>query len=800
MKIIPSLGIILLCLFTFSGVNGRAQNPATSDSILQSTFLGGEGREEGFAVAVNTATGDVYIAGLTSSSDLPGLPGGADVTFGGISEGFIARFSSDLKTLYRSTYIGGSGEDVCYGIAIDPATGDVIVTGYTTSNDLPGISGGADEVFAGYNEAFVARFSADLRVLYQTTYLGGEGYDVSYGVTINPSGEIYVTGVTDSPGFPGISGGADVTIVGDDSFVSKLSADLKTLYQSTYLGGASYDAATAIAINPGGDIYLTGTTGSADLPGIAGGADEVFSKEEAFVSRLSADLRSLIQSTYIGGSAGDWGNGIAIHPKTGNVYITGGTLSENFPNATGGADTIFDVGEAFVSRLSEDLTVMHQSTYLGGAEDETGHGIAIHPATNGVYVAGRSASEGFLAGLSEDLTGIHQYSMSGGKSADSGNGIAINPASGKIYVSGSTTSDDLPMIKGGADAVFSGRAYTNIIIKEGTGGDDTQVNLGTINPDYTLQIGKDGKDTQYISGADGNDWLGQLGGNDGDNQTIRSGTEDDLAYQIGGNGDDLQFGEGADGMDWIYQFGGEGSDDITLIGGLGNDFLFQNAQVGDDTLKVDSGDGDDFVLMNAGSGNDTLTYEVSPGNDQVFINSGTGMDGLKIHAGSQNLTMFNTNGRIIFHQGSGGSEIWLRSMETITVIDPVDNPIYHQSDLIDITGGPDLSTHEAGHGEAFIAMFKGPGALGLEAIPEQSGVRIYPNPNDGTFDFKYHSAKTGPIRISVMDMTGKVVFDRNFENGLRITRQIEIPGRMPGVYIVRVVSESAVEYRKVVVE
>jgi len=117
------------------------------DPLLQSTFLGGSEADQGNGIAIHPITGDVYVTGYTQSNDFPGITNGADTTFGGFNEAFVSRLNSTLTTLHQSTYLGGSSYDEGRGIAIHPATGDVYVTGYTDSDDFPGISGGADGTF-----------------------------------------------------------------------------------------------------------------------------------------------------------------------------------------------------------------------------------------------------------------------------------------------------------------------------------------------------------------------------------------------------------------------------------------------------------------------------------------------------------------------------------------------------------------------------------------------------------------------------------------------------------------------------
>ena len=675
------------------------------DPLLQSTYFGGNGSETAQAIAIHPITGDIYMTG--------GMEG----------QVFISRLSSDLTTLLQTTTLGGSDWDEAYGIAVHPDNGDIYITGYTTSVDFPGLAGAMDTTFAGYNEAFVSRLSSDLQTLYRSTFLGGESYEVAYGIAIHPkTGEVYATGVTNSTNFPNIKGGADTTLAGDEAFVSRLSSNLRTIYRSTFLGGSKYDSGSAIAIHPTtGNIYVTGTTGSDDFPNITGGADTVLSGDEAFVSILSVDLGLLYQSTFLGGSGDDSGFGIAIHPIQG-IYVAGQTFSSDFPNITNGADTAFSESEAFVARLSLDLKTIFQSTYLGGSEDDVGQGIAVHPTAEDVYVTGFTGSsdfpgitngadisfggsEAFVSRLSKTLNFLNPSTFLGGRSADTGTGIAIHPTTGRIYVTGSTNSSDFPKVSGGADTAFSGWTFATETIRTGTDDADNQEDSGTSSNDFILQYGKGQNDIQSISGADGDDGLEQDSGEGNDLQTIIAESGNDFIYQDGSAGDDQQFAGGGSGNDCIHQRGGIGQDHLDAEGGTGNDTIHQSGGIGNDTLKADGQDGDDLVIIDAGPGSDAITYNVSVGADVIFIDGGSGNDSLTIHAGTQNFNLKNVKGEILFRQGTGGSEIWIRSVENISVLDPDEIPIFEVTDASDITGGPDTSYREVVLGEAFVAMF-----------------------------------------------------------------------------------------------
>jgi len=214
----------------------------------------------------------------------------------------------------------------------------------------------------------VARLSPDLRPLHQSTYLGGSGEDRAYALAIHPTtGEVYVAGLTLSNNFPNTSGGAQESYGGGsrDAFVAKLNSSLTQILQSTYLGGSGRDGATALAIHPTtGEVYAAGGTYSANFPNTAGGVQKDYGEglSDAFVSRLNSDLTQIFQSTYLGGSGGDRALALAIHPKTGDVYVAGLTESNNFPRASSGAQGIRRGKEdGFVARLTADLAAVSGS-------------------------------------------------------------------------------------------------------------------------------------------------------------------------------------------------------------------------------------------------------------------------------------------------------------------------------------------------------------------------------------------------------------------------------------------------------
>lgn len=334
---------------------------AALTGLLQTTYLGGDGNDVANALAIHPLSGDVYVAGRTVSTDLPGAGGGAQAAKGGLYDGFISRFNAALTSQLQSTYQGGDGVDIVNGLAIHPLSGEIYVAGHTESTDLPGASGGAQATYGTGFDAFISRFNATLTSRLQSTYLGGEMADIAYGLAIHPlSGDVYVAGFTDSADLPGASGGAQATTgSATDAFVSRFNAALTSRLQSTYLGGDGTDNAFAVAIHPvSGEVYVAGRTDSTELPGATGGTQATKGAGvDGIVSRFNATLTSRLQSTYVGGGGTDVATALAIHPVSGEVYVAGRTDSTDLPGVSGGAQAAKGAGtDAFISRLSLDLS------------------------------------------------------------------------------------------------------------------------------------------------------------------------------------------------------------------------------------------------------------------------------------------------------------------------------------------------------------------------------------------------------------------------------------------------------------
>jgi len=376
----------------------------TGSALVYSTYIGGSNFDQGTAIAVDTL-GGAYVTGSTSSSNFPTTAGAFDTTFNfGGDDAFVTKLDPTGAMLVYSTYLGSSGEDMGFGIAVD-SVGNAYVTGYTSFvSNFPTTTGAFDTTFNGSFDAFVTKLDATGSFLAYSTFLGGSGDDRGHGIAVDTFGNAYVTGSTSSSNFPITAGSFDTTFNGGlDAFVTKLDATGSFLAYSTYLGGISFDQGNGIAVDILGNAYVTGSTGSFNFPTTGSAFDTTYNGggRDAFVTKLDAAGTMLAYSTYLGGVDDDEGLGIALDVLN-HVYVTGVTFSTDFPTSgafqptPGGGSCFggFPCSDAFVTKLAPTGSTLVYSTYLGGSGDDRGSGIAVD-GLGAAYVTGSTLATDF---------------------------------------------------------------------------------------------------------------------------------------------------------------------------------------------------------------------------------------------------------------------------------------------------------------------------------------------------------------------------------------------------------------------
>jgi hypothetical protein len=421
-------------------------------SLVWSTYFGGSGNDQATSVAVD-GSGDVFVVGLTSSSNFPREnPGGqayyVNTYNGGLYDAFIAKFSGSDLSLVWSTYFGGSGNDQATSVAVDGG-GNVFVVGLTSSSNFPRENPGGQAYYVntyngGSSDAFIAKFlGSNLRLVW-STYFGGSGGDEAYSVAVDGSGNVFVVGHTGSTaGFP--------------------------------------------RENPGGQAYYVNTHNGGTY--------------DAFIAKFLGSNLRLVWSTYFGGNLNDRANSVAVD-GSGNVFVVGLTLSRNFPLENPGGGAYYDntndgSGDLFIAKfLGSSLRLVWSTYYGGGGYDYplgdrgivAGVGFiavgALTQTTNGSFPVGNHSSPcpggfyqgthggvGDLAILTFDLNGVPVWrTFYGGPGEDKGPvGVAVY--STYLYVVGNTPgslpASHLPNPGGGAhhDDTYNGGNYDAVLLR-----------------------------------------------------------------------------------------------------------------------------------------------------------------------------------------------------------------------------------------------------------------------------------------------------------------------------------------------
>ena len=561
--------------------------------------------------------GNVYVTGQTSSSDFPTTPGAFQRTNHGGTNGFVAKLNPTGTALVYSTYLGGSGPDYDFTIAVD-ASGNAYVGGSTRGNDFPTTPGAFQPTkpTSGVNNATVTELNPSGSALVYSTYLGGNGGANPYSeaalhIAVDSAGTAYVVGTTGSTDFPTTSGAVQTAFGGGsgDAFVTRLNATGSALLYSTYLGGAGDETGSGLAVDSSGNAYISGTTTSANFPTANALQPANAGGQDLFVAELNPTATGLVYSTYVGGSGNDGtqagtGGALALD-SSGNAYVTGFTNSTNFPIANpvqagfGGGGGEIDgnaPGDAFVTKISASGTALVYSTYLGGSRDDFGRAIAVDGSGN-AYVIGSTDSTDFPTANAFQPT----Y---GGDPSDAF--IAKIVTGSSTAVAGGTEGAAL-------SSVLSGATFTDANPGDHTAdmtatidwGDNGPTSTGTVS--YDVGTGVYTVDGSHTYAEDGSYPISISVADDGGSTTTISGTAT-VADAVPIAADDA-----------VSMYG----QSVTIAA---SDLLANDSDPGGDPLHVvlvgapsygtllDNGDGTYTYTVGAGFGGlDSFTYQASNG-------------------------------------------------------------------------------------------------------------------------------------------------------------------------------------------
>ncbi len=415
-------------------------------TLSYSTYLGGGSVDIGNNIAVDS-DGDAYIVGKTSSTDFPTLNQyQSDQT---TYDAFATKLSSDGSTPIYSTYLGGDSYDEAFDISVD-ADGNAYITGYTRSTNYP-IENEyqTDQIGA---DVIITKLNSTGNGLIYSTYLGGDGDDIGYAITIDADNYAYLTGTTISSDFPTLNQ-YQTNQLYYDIFVTKLNTTGDDLVFSTYIGGGQDETGYDIGLDSDNNVYLTGETFSTDFP-----TQNQYQIDQglwdAFLLKLNSLGNSLGYSTYLGGTGDDHAYGLGVDNDH-TVYVTGSTESNDFPILN--PYQTDQIGEdVFVTRFNEFGNGLIYSTYLGGTGDEISHAIDIDNYGS-AYITGSTSNDNFptegslqiyqggldvfISKLGPDGDALSFSSYLGGNADDIAYGIALDNDA-NAYITGYTFSTD----------------------------------------------------------------------------------------------------------------------------------------------------------------------------------------------------------------------------------------------------------------------------------------------------------------------------------------------------------------------
>jgi len=470
----------------FSVDKGRARYdlvvaPGTEPRVVAVRFEGGEGlhRTSAGDLTIETSIGRIVHSRPKAYQIIGGEQRSVECDYVMQSDG-TTRFAVGaydhghplvIDPLIYSTFVAGTDLHIVGNMALDPAA-NICMVGSTIASDYPTTTGAYQTTNGKTDPArgivFITKVNSTGTALLFSTYLGGaESNDNGFGIALDGSSNIYVTGMTNRDGttmdFPITNGAYQSTHAGStDVFVSKLNATGTALQYSTFIGGPGADAGYDLAIDRFGNAYLLAqsdstfpTTTGAYLRTMAGEGDNV-------VVKFNSSGSALIYSTFIGGSGREAPASLGID-TSGNVYLAGQTESDDYPTTSGAFDrTQNNIFDGFVTKLNAAGSALVYSTYFGGPDGETApielvvdrHGNAVvtgltstdsMPTTAGAYAESWSGGyDAFLMKLNTTGSSLAYSTYLGGSDDDMGFGVALD-RKGNPYVVGITFSVDFPM-------------------------------------------------------------------------------------------------------------------------------------------------------------------------------------------------------------------------------------------------------------------------------------------------------------------------------------------------------------------
>lgn len=296
--------------------------------IVYSTYIGGTSDDSALGVDLDGA-GNIYLAGGTGSSNFP-VKNPFQSQLSDFDDAFVLKLSPDGKQILYSSYLGGRLGDAAYGIAVN-RSGSAVITGVTDSGDFP-TKNAMQPRIAGEQDTFVTKVSPSGALVF-SSFFGGKESDWGQAVALNGKNEIFLAGWTASDNFPLKNAFQNHKSGPFKAYVTKMEPSGQSLVYSTYLGGSGSDTAWSVCVDHSGAAVVVGRSFSSDFPLVNGWQTHnlgLSNDGDAFISRFTANGRSLDFSTYVGGGAREIARKVFCGTNS-KIVVTGSSDSADFP-------------------------------------------------------------------------------------------------------------------------------------------------------------------------------------------------------------------------------------------------------------------------------------------------------------------------------------------------------------------------------------------------------------------------------------------------------------------------------------
>ncbi|MGB3863582.1 MAG: SBBP repeat-containing protein [Candidatus Aminicenantaceae bacterium] len=471
-------------------------------------------------LVVETAGGQLVHTKPYAYQNIEGEKREVDVSFAEVEKntyGFVLGdydskydlFIDPLLVFIYASYLGGAELDQAWDITVD-SQGRAYITGFTASNDFPTTSGAYNPNHNGAMDVFVTKFNKTGTDLVYSTFIGGSSSDWSYGIAVDADGFVFIAGATASANFPTRGGAFDTSYNGGtDAFVAKLNKNGSDLMLSTFIGGSDEDIGYDLVLGTEGEIFITGSTESADFPTTNGADDRDFGGFfDGFATKFDSEASKLIYSTYIGDEYLEELFGIAVD-EAGAAYVTGYI---DYDGDLGDGDS-----DVLAVKLDNKGSKQVYSFIFGGGDDESGRAVVVDELKK-AYIVGWTASsnfpttpeafdptynghtDAFVCKLKQDGSDFVYCSYLGGTCWDWGEDIDLYDDLSAV-VTGYTTTGDFPVTEDAFDPIHNGSADAFVSYVSPDGRDlPYSTFLGGREPDYGTGIAVDVFDVTHTAG------------------------------------------------------------------------------------------------------------------------------------------------------------------------------------------------------------------------------------------------------------------------------------------------------------